>query len=94
LRRHSERSEESFFGLFRATKSIHAKEFFPLLAKFIDETNRTAVRQLRGTYLPPTDFPLLLGLPALPTLCHVPKTKNHPKIAGSVAALRKELKEI
>jgi hypothetical protein len=68
LRHHSERSEESLFGLFRATKSIHTKEFFPLLANFIDETNGTAVRQLRGAYLPPTAFPLLPGLPALPTL--------------------------
>ena len=72
------------FGLFRATKSSHAKEFFPLLVNFIDETNGTAVRQLRGTYLPPTAFPLLPGLPALPTFTHMRKSKDHPKIAGSL----------
>jgi hypothetical protein len=37
-------SEESLFGPFRATKSSQAKEFFPLLANSIDETNGTAAR--------------------------------------------------
>jgi hypothetical protein len=77
-------SEESLFGLFRATKSSHAKEFFPLLANFIDAANGTATRQLRGTNLPPTAFPLLPGLPALPTFTHVLKSKDHSKIAGSL----------
>ena len=97
-------SEESLFGLFRATKSSQAKEFFPLLANFIDETNRTAARLLRGNS---TAFPLLPGLPG-PTypFIRVPKSKNDPKIAGSLksnadrvtriqlAGLRKEIREI
>jgi hypothetical protein len=75
--------EESLFGLFRATKSSHAKEFLPLLANFIGETSGTAARQLRGNHLAPTAFALLLGPPALPTLLRTcPKSKNHPKIAG------------
>src|SRR5882762_802740 len=48
-------------------RDISRKEFLALLANFIDETNGTATRQLRGNHLAPTAFPLLLGLPALLT---------------------------
>jgi hypothetical protein len=70
--------------LFRAKESSQAKEF-RILANFIDETNGTAVRLLRGNSLAPTAFPLLLGLLALPTLLSAcQKNKNHRKIAGSL----------
>jgi hypothetical protein len=67
-------SKESLFGLFRATKSSQAKEYFPLLANFIDELTELA----RAYSLSSIAGPALLTL-----LSACPKARTIPKSQAS-----------